>query len=101
MHDGKPAARAKPHRRQPIMTDINSAGFGDGLPGGPQLATAATSVAPTSQVASDAGPVRPRPDREPLYSTGPGGRSRWWTLAVLAVAQFMVVLDVTIVNVAL
>lgn len=28
-------------------------------------------------------------------------RNRWWTLAVLAVAQFMVVLDVTIVNVAL
>lgn len=37
----------------------------------------------------------------PLHSTGPGGRSRWWTLAVVAVAQFMVVLDVTIVNVAL
>src|SRR5580765_2673385 len=34
-------------------------------------------------------------------ATGPGGRSRWWTLAVVAVAQFMVVLDVTIVNVAL
>src|ERR1700710_1193436 len=28
-------------------------------------------------------------------------RSRWLTLAVLAVAQFMVVLDVTIVNLAL
>ena len=30
-----------------------------------------------------------------------GNRNRWLTLAVLAVAQFMVVLDVTIVNVAL
>jgi EmrB/QacA subfamily drug resistance transporter len=37
----------------------------------------------------------------PLHSTGPSGRSRWWTLAVVAVAQFTVVLDVTIVNVAL
>ncbi|MFL6024812.1 MAG: MFS transporter [Marmoricola sp.] len=37
----------------------------------------------------------------PSASTGPHGRSRWWTLAVVAVAQFMVVLDVTIVNVAL
>jgi EmrB/QacA subfamily drug resistance transporter len=83
------------------MTNINSAGFGDGLPGGPQLATSATGVAPTPQLRSDAGPVRPRPGGEPLYSTGPSGRSRWWTLAVLAVAQFMVVLDVTIVNVAL
>ena len=38
---------------------------------------------------------------EPRHTTGPGGRSRWWTLVVVAVAQFMVVLDVTIVNVAL
>lgn len=38
---------------------------------------------------------------QPSVSTGPRGRSRWWTLAVVAVAQFMVVLDVTIVNVAL
>ena len=30
-----------------------------------------------------------------------GRRSPWATLAVLALAQFMVVLDVTIVNVAL
>ena len=37
----------------------------------------------------------------PLHSTGPGGRNRWWTLVVVAIAQFMVVLDVTIVNVAL
>ena len=37
----------------------------------------------------------------PGVSTGPGGRSRWWTLAVVAIAQFTVVLDVTIVNVAL
>jgi EmrB/QacA subfamily drug resistance transporter len=36
-----------------------------------------------------------------LHSTGPVGRNRWWTLAVVAVAQFMVILDVTIVNVAL
>lgn len=43
----------------------------------------------------------PQGDRAPAYSTGPKGRSRWWTLAVVAVAQFMVVLDVTIVNVAL
>ncbi|MFL6108956.1 MAG: MFS transporter [Marmoricola sp.] len=37
----------------------------------------------------------------PPYRTGPRGRNRWWTLVVVAVAQFMVVLDVTIVNVAL
>ncbi|HWU21441.1 MAG TPA: MFS transporter [Nocardioides sp.] len=41
------------------------------------------------------------PTSPPAPATGPGGRSRWWTLAVVAIAQFTVVLDVTIVNVAL
>src|SRR4051794_14151052 len=46
-------------------------------------------------------PVESRAGIAPVPSTGPGGRSRWGTLVVLAVAQFTVVLDVTIVNVAL
>src|SRR4051794_29922237 len=46
-------------------------------------------------------PVESRAGIAPVPSTGPRGRNRWWTLAVLAVAQFTVVLDVTIVNVAL
>src|SRR3954453_2785596 len=50
---------------------------------------------------SETAPAESRAGIAPSPSTGPGGRSRWWTLAVLAVAQFTVVLDVTIVNVAL
>jgi hypothetical protein len=79
------------------MTSSNFGGVGDGPPADSQPATSATSViAPTPYLTSDAGPPRPRPSGAPLHNTGPGGRSRWWTLAVLAVAQFMVVLDVTI-----
>src|SRR5438105_6412096 len=101
MHDGQSPSQATLHRRQPIMTNSNFGGVGTGLPGGSQPAISVTSVAPTPYPTSDAGPVQPRPGDAPLHSTGPSGRSRWWTLAVLAVAQFTVVLDVTIVNVAL
>src|SRR5437764_1135521 len=41
------------------------------------------------------------PENETQHDTGTRRRSPWATLAVLAIAQFMVVLDVTIVNVAL
>jgi EmrB/QacA subfamily drug resistance transporter len=37
----------------------------------------------------------------PVPRTATGGRRRWWALALLCVAQFMLVLDVTVVNVAL
>src|SRR4051795_6506418 len=40
-------------------------------------------------------------DNDTQHDTGTRRRSPWATLAVLAIAQFMVVLDVTIVNVAL
>src|SRR3954464_8913768 len=39
--------------------------------------------------------IMDRPDVDP------GSRRRWWALAVIVAAQFMVVLDVAIVNVAL
>ncbi|WP_433307235.1 MFS transporter [Actinoplanes sp. CA-030573] len=37
----------------------------------------------------------------PPATAGPGGNGRWWALVVLAMAQLMVVLDATIVNIAL
>jgi EmrB/QacA subfamily drug resistance transporter len=37
----------------------------------------------------------------PPASTGAAGSGRWWALVVLAMAQLMVVLDATIVNIAL
>jgi EmrB/QacA subfamily drug resistance transporter len=40
--------------------------------------------------------TRPRPGK-----AKPGGRARWTALALLAVAQLMLILDVTVVNVAL
>lgn len=63
---------------------------------------------PSAAAGKTSQPIRPaQAAPEPVdrggaaVNTGPGGRSRWWTLVVVAVAQFMVVLDVTIVNVAL
>ncbi|MEU4237352.1 DHA2 family efflux MFS transporter permease subunit [Actinoplanes sp. NPDC026619] len=41
-----------------------------------------------------------RPATPPPAAT-PGGSGRWWSLVVLAMAQLMVVLDATIVNIAL
>jgi len=43
----------------------------------------------------------PRPARIPAVPQDPAARRRWLALAVLAVAQFMVFLDETVVNVAL
>jgi EmrB/QacA subfamily drug resistance transporter len=43
----------------------------------------------------------PRPDSPPALQQDPAARRRWLALAVLAVAQFMVFLDETVVNVAL
>ncbi|GIF20381.1 EmrB/QacA subfamily drug resistance transporter [Actinoplanes tereljensis] len=37
----------------------------------------------------------------PSATAPPGGSGRWWSLVVLAMAQLMVVLDATIVNIAL
>jgi predicted MFS family arabinose efflux permease len=51
--------------------------------------------------------MTPTADIETIGDTGtarahdPAGRRRWIALAVLAVAQFMVFLDETVVNVAL
>src|SRR3989475_3831722 len=39
--------------------------------------------------------------KEIFGGEGTGGRNRWGALAVIVVAQFMVILDVAIVNVAL
>ena len=83
------------------MTNSNLAGLGEGLHRSSASTRPAPTVAPTADPKSLATPADPRLDDGPQHLTGPGGRSRWWTLAVLAVAQFMVVLDVTIVNVAL
>ena len=43
----------------------------------------------------------PRPARTPAVPQDPAARRRWLALAVLAIAQFMVFLDETVVNVAL
>ena len=43
----------------------------------------------------------PRPASTPAVQQDPAARRRWLALAVLAVAQFMVFLDETVVNVAL
>src|SRR4051812_43704779 len=81
------------------MTSSNSGAMATDLAATSPPAIAETSR-PPADPRQDSGP-QPRPNSGPLHTTGPAGRSRWWTLAVLAVAQFMVVLDVTIVNVAL
>ena len=57
----------------------------------------------TTVIASPARPSRsgggPRPDAAP--GRPPARTGRWWALVVLAMAQLMVVLDATIVNIAL
>jgi EmrB/QacA subfamily drug resistance transporter len=83
------------------MTQRDGTGIGKVLADGSQPALSAMNLAPTEQRPTGASQPLSRVVGVPSQSTGPGGRSRWWTLAVLAVAQFMVVLDVTIVNVAL
>ena len=37
----------------------------------------------------------------PIAPTSPGGTRRWWVLAIIGIAQLMLVLDSTIVNIAL
>src|SRR5690242_3175737 len=43
----------------------------------------------------------PRPPMAGADGAGPSAARRWWILAVIGLAQLMVVLDVTIVNIAL
>lgn len=45
--------------------------------------------------------VQPSPDAGPASEHPAADRRRWWTLGLLCAAQFMLVLDVTVVNVAL
>ncbi|MEV4504775.1 MFS transporter [Streptomyces klenkii] len=54
-----------------------------------------SSTGSTSSSSSDTGPIPPS-----IPGTAPDPR-RWWALVVIAVAQLMVVLDATIVNIAL
>ncbi|MGD3110243.1 MFS transporter [Streptomyces sp. YGL11-2] len=49
---------------------------------------------PQPEIRTDAGPTSPGPE-------GAGARRRWWALVVIGLAQLMVVLDATIVNIAL
>ncbi|MDF2710145.1 MAG: permease of the major facilitator superfamily [Nonomuraea muscovyensis] len=41
------------------------------------------------------------PGRHPAHEAPPNAPLRWWALGVLSLAQFMVILDVTVVNIAL
>ena len=46
-------------------------------------------------------PTNTRPPSPSATAAGERGAARWWPLAVLGAAQFMLVIDVTVVNVAL
>jgi EmrB/QacA subfamily drug resistance transporter len=48
-----------------------------------------------------AGTVEPSPEAHRTTSSEPGDPRRWWALAVLGVVQLMVVLDATVMNIAL
>ena len=41
------------------------------------------------------------PAEPPTAPTSPGDTRRWWVLAIIGIAQLMLVLDSTIVNIAL
>jgi EmrB/QacA subfamily drug resistance transporter len=94
-----PATPGEHSQKASLMTNSNFGGTSHGLP--PSSPETRSGLASTTYADAEAAATQPRLGSAPLHSSGPGGRSRWWTLAVLAVAQFMVVLDVTIVNVAL
>jgi EmrB/QacA subfamily drug resistance transporter len=59
----------------------------------------ATEHAPRSVLATHRGKRKSDPTLAPQTRTAEG--SKWWTLAVLCIATFMLLLDVTVVNVAL
>jgi EmrB/QacA subfamily drug resistance transporter len=64
-------------------------------------------TSPADDPATEAQPAgaRPAPQPAPTAPGGPAGEApdprRWWALAVLAAAQLMIVLDASIVNIAL
>ncbi|NNC10917.1 MFS transporter [Planctomonas sp. JC2975] len=51
-------------------------------------------------IAADRTPVAGSPHSDRAGATGSGAR-RWWALSLICLAQFMLILDVTVVNVAL
>ncbi|MFG2140304.1 MFS transporter [Streptomyces sp. NPDC048650] len=53
-----------------------------------------------SDASREGGPATPPGARTPSWAAPPDPR-RWWALVVIAIAQLMVVLDATIVNIAL
>src|SRR5262249_6793240 len=58
-------------------------------------------AAPRGTASSETGLAGPEPAPGGARATGGGAAGGWWVLAVASVAQLMVVLDVTVVNIAL
>ncbi|MEU8867803.1 MFS transporter [Streptomyces umbrinus] len=69
---------------------------GESLPSARSTPSTATDRSPDREVPS----ATPAPDPAPAPAPAPDPK-RWWALAVIALAQLMVILDGTIVNIAL
>jgi EmrB/QacA subfamily drug resistance transporter len=67
-------------------------------PGPARTATSSASAAPGSAAA---GPAAASGGSAPPGSLPPGGNAKWWTLVAVCLGTFMLLLDITIVNVAL
>jgi EmrB/QacA subfamily drug resistance transporter len=67
-------------------------------PGPARTATSSASAAPGSAAA---GPGAASGGSAPPGSLPPGGNAKWWTLVAVCLGTFMLLLDITIVNVAL
>ena len=67
-------------------------------PGPARTATSSSSAAPGSAAA---GPAAASGGAAPPGSLPPGGNAKWWTLVAVCLGTFMLLLDITIVNVAL
>jgi EmrB/QacA subfamily drug resistance transporter len=99
---GKAPGRARRRARPPLDSEqLDGARLDDARPGGSALDTTDSATVAGTAVASPADGIAAAAPHDGSEAGGQQHRHLGWALVVIAAAQLMVVLDATIVNVAL